>query len=86
MQITLSPLRRQTIAMIVSSASSNDQLAHIYWKKYLQPRQQAFYIVLELAKARNEIPADLAPALVFDTMSGIMLYGLIFKATSEPWR
>ncbi|MGB7442065.1 MAG: TetR/AcrR family transcriptional regulator [Coleofasciculaceae cyanobacterium] len=84
-QITLSPLGRQTVAMIISSASSNPKFAEIYWKKYLQPRRQAFSIVLERAKARNEIPGNLDSDLVFDTMSGIMLYALIFQPISESW-
>jgi AcrR family transcriptional regulator len=84
-QITLSPLGRQTVAMIISSASSNAQFAQIYWTKYLQPRRQTFAIVLERAKARNEIPTDLDSDLVFDTMSAIMLYALIFQPTSESW-
>jgi AcrR family transcriptional regulator len=84
-QITLSPLGRQTVAMIISSASSNAQFAQIYWTKYLQPRRKTFAIVLERAKTRNEIPVDLDSDLVFDTMSGIMLYALIFQPTSEAW-
>lgn len=84
-QITLSPLGRQTVAMIISSASSNAQFAQIYWTKYLQPRRKAFAIVLERAKARNEILVDVDSDLVFDTMSGIMLYALIFPPTSESW-
>lgn len=84
-QITLSPLGRQTVAMIISSASSNSQFAQIYWTKYMQPRRQAFAVVLERAKVRNEVQADLDAGLVFDTMSGIMLYALIFQPTSESW-
>jgi AcrR family transcriptional regulator len=84
-QITLNPLGRQAVAMIISSASSNAQFAQIYWTKYLQPRRKTFAIVLERAKARDEIPADLDSDLVFDTMSGIMLYALIFQPTSESW-
>lgn len=84
-QITLSPVGRQTVAMIISSASSNPQFAQIYWTKYLQPRRKAFAIVLERAKARNEIQADLDSDLIFDTMSGIMLYALIFQPNSESW-
>ncbi|MGI8420592.1 MAG: TetR/AcrR family transcriptional regulator [Candidatus Levyibacteriota bacterium] len=84
-QISLSPLGRKTVAMIISSASSNSQFAEIYWTKYLQPRRQAFAVVLERAKARNEIQADLDPGLVFDSMSGIMLYALIFQPTPELW-
>lgn len=84
-QITLSPLGRQTVAMIISSASSNPQFAQIYWTKYLQPRRQAFAIVLERAKARDEVQLGLDPSLVFDAMSGIMLYALIFQPTTESW-
>lgn len=71
--------------MIVSSASSNPEFAQIYWTKYLQPRRQAFAVVIKRAKARNEIQADLDPALVFDLMSGIMFYALVFQPTAEPW-
>ncbi len=84
-RITLTPLGRQTVAMIISSASSNSQFAQIYWTKYLQPRRQAFTVVIERAKARNEIQPDLDAGLVFDAMSGIMLYGLIFQPTNESW-
>ncbi len=84
-QIILSPLGRQTVAMIISSASSNPQFARIYWTKYLQPRRQAFAVVIERAKARNEIQADLDPGLVFDAISGIMLYAQIFQPTTETW-
>lgn len=84
-QITLNPIRRQTVAMIISSASSNPQFAQIYWTKYLQPRRKAFAVVLERAKARKEIQADLDSDLIFDTMSGIMLYALIFQPPSESW-
>ncbi|MEM9008892.1 MAG: TetR/AcrR family transcriptional regulator [Cyanobacteria bacterium P01_F01_bin.86] len=84
-QITLTPLGRQAVAMIISSASSNPGFAQIYWEKYLQPRRQAFDIVIERAKERNEVPTDLDSGLVFDAMSGIMLYSLIFSPTSESW-
>lgn len=84
-QITLTPLGRQTVAMIISSASSNPGFAQIYWEKYLQPRRKAFAIVIERAKARKEVQTDLDPGLVFDAMSGIMLYALIFHPTSESW-
>ncbi|MEH1820075.1 MAG: TetR/AcrR family transcriptional regulator [Nostoc sp.] len=84
-QVTLSPLGRQTVAMIISSASTSPQFAQIYWTKYLQPRRQAFAVVIERAKVRNEVDADLDPSLVFDTMSGIMLYAQIFQPQTEPW-
>ena len=84
-QITLTPLGRQTVATIITSACSNSQFAQIYWTKYLQPRREAFAVVIERAKTRNEIQIDLNPALVFDSMSGIMLYALIFPPTAESW-
>lgn len=85
-QITLSPLGRKTVAMIISSASSSPQFAQIYWTKYLQPRRQAFEIVLERAKERNEVEESLEAGLVFDAMSGIMLYALIFPPANESWK
>ena len=42
-QITLTPLGRQAVAMIISSASSNPGFAKIYWEKYLQPPQLFFH-------------------------------------------
>jgi AcrR family transcriptional regulator len=84
-QITLTPLGRQTVAMIISSAASNSQFAQIYWTKYLQPRRQTFAIIIDRAKARTEVPDDLDADLVFDTMSAIMLYALIFPPTAESW-
>lgn len=84
-QISLSPLGRKTVAMIISSAASNAQFAQIYWTKYLQPRRQAFAIVLERAKARQQTQADLDAGLIFDAISGIMLYALIFQPTDQSW-
>ena len=84
-QITLSPLGRQTVGMIISSATSNPQFAQVYWTKYLQPRRQAFAIVLERAKARNEVKTEIESNLVFDIMSGVMLYALVFQPTTEHW-
>lgn len=84
-QVTLTPLGRQTVAMIISNASSNSKFAQIYGEKYLQPRRQAFSIVIERAKVRNEVQKDLDPGLFFDTMSGIMFYALIFPPISESW-
>lgn len=84
-QITFTPLGRQTVAMIISSAASNSQFAQIYQTKYLQPRKKAFAVVIERAKTRNEIQIDLDSELIFDSMSGIMLYALIFPPTAESW-
>jgi AcrR family transcriptional regulator len=83
-QITLTPLGKQAVALIISSAASNTQFAQIYWAKYLQPRRNAFAIVIDRAKTRKEVAIDLDADLVFDTMSGIMLYTLIFPP-SESW-
>jgi hypothetical protein len=66
------------------AASSHPKFAQIYWKKYLLPRQQSFAIVLENAKMRGEIQENVDPRLVFDIMSGIMLYALMFQP-AEAW-
>jgi AcrR family transcriptional regulator len=84
-QISLSDTDRQSIAMIIGSAANNPRFAQIYWEQYLQPRRAAFAILLERAQARQEISSDLDPGLVFDAMSGIMLYALIFPPATESW-
>ena len=84
-QITLTPLGRKSVGMIMGSAASNSTFAQIYWKKYLAPRRQAFGAIIDRAKARGEVDPDLDPDLVFDTMSGIMLYALIFPTISTDW-
>ena len=55
--------------MIVGTASTNPEFAQIYFTKYLQPRKEAFAIVIERAKTRNEIQIDADPNLIFDAMS-----------------
>jgi AcrR family transcriptional regulator len=85
-KITLSSLGRQTVAMIIGTASSNPQFAKIYWDKYLQPRRQAFAMVIDRAKTRGEIQPDLESDLVFDLMSGIMLYALVFQTAESSWQ
>lgn len=84
-RITFNNLGRQAVAMIISSASNNSEFARIYSTKYLEPRRKAFAVVIERAKLRNEIRADLDSNFVFDVMSGMMVYGLIFPPTSESW-
>ncbi|MGD1913265.1 MAG: TetR/AcrR family transcriptional regulator [Rivularia sp. (in: cyanobacteria)] len=84
--ITFNPLGRQAVAMIISSASNNSEFARIYSTKYLQPRKEAFTVVIERAKARKEVRVDLEANFVFDVMSGMMLYGLIFPPITESWQ
>jgi AcrR family transcriptional regulator len=85
-QMTLDPLGRQIVALIISTASSNLQFAQVYWTKYLQPRRQAFATVISRAKTRQEISPDLDADLVFDLISGIMLYGLVFPPATESYQ
>ncbi|MDF5709138.1 MAG: TetR/AcrR family transcriptional regulator [Nostoc sp. S4] len=84
-QLTLNPLGKQTVAMIISTALTNPQFAQMYWRKYLQPRRQAFAIVLERGKQRGELQADANSDLFFDTISSIMLYASVFPPNAESW-
>jgi hypothetical protein len=79
-----SPLGRQTLALIISTASSNPQFAEVYWTKYTKLRHEAFSKVLERAKARGEIHKNADVDLIIDLMSGSLDYALIFKPTTEP--
>ena len=79
-----SPLGRQTLALIISTASSNSQFAEVYWTKYTKLRREAFSKVLERAKSRGEIHKDADVDLIIDLVSGSLYYALIFKPTTEP--
>jgi AcrR family transcriptional regulator len=79
-----SPLGRQTIALIISTASSNPQFAEVYWTKYTKIRREALSKVLKRAKSRNEIHKDADIDLVIDLLSGSLYYALIFKPITEP--
>ncbi|MBN3870914.1 TetR/AcrR family transcriptional regulator [Nostoc sp. JL33] len=79
-----SPLGRQTLALIISTASSNPQFAEVYWTKYTKLRREAFSKVLERAKFRGEIHKDADVDLIIDLVSGSLYYALIFKPTTEP--
>lgn len=79
-----SPLGRQTLAMILSLASSNPQFADIYWKKQLLPRRKAATVIFERAKARGELADDVDLDLVFDLMTGLLFKLAIFKPKTEP--
>ena len=81
-----SPLGRQTLALIISTASSNPQFAEVYWTKYTKLRREAFSKVLERAKSRGEIHKDADVDLIIDLVSGSLYYALIFKPTTEPVR
>ncbi|MFW9264274.1 TetR/AcrR family transcriptional regulator [Nostoc sp. CALU 546] len=79
-----SPLGRQTLALIISTASSNPQFAEVYWTKYTKLRREAFSKILERAKSRGEIHKDADVELIIDLVSGSLYYALIFKPTTEP--
>ena len=79
-----SPLGRQTLALIISTASSNPQFAEVYWIKYTKLRREAFAKILERAKSRGEIHKDADVDLIIDLVSGSLYYALIFKPTTEP--
>jgi len=85
-QMTLDPLGRQIVALIISTASNSPQFAQVYWTKYLQPRRQAFNSAIARAKTRKEINTDIDADLVFDLISGIMLYGLVFPPATESYQ
>jgi len=79
------PLARQTMAMIISSATSSPQFATLYAQQYLLPRREAFARVLERAKARGEICSDVDSGLVFDFVSGLMFHALVFEPADESY-
>ncbi len=79
----LSPLGRQTLAMMISLASTNPKFADIYWKKYLLPRRQATAVIFERAKAKGELAQDVDINLIFDLMTGLLFRLVIFQPETE---
>jgi AcrR family transcriptional regulator len=78
-----SPLGRQTLALIISTASSNPQFAQVYQTKYTKLRREAFSQVLEHAKSRGEIDQDADIDLIIDILGGAIYYAVVFKPTTE---
>lgn len=78
-----SPLGRQTLALTISTASSNPQFAEVYQTKYTKLRREALSKVLERAKSRGEIDKDADIDLIIDILSGAIYYALVFKPTTE---
>ncbi|BCL35289.1 TetR/AcrR family transcriptional regulator [Nostoc sp. MS1] len=83
-QKIFSHLGRQTLALIISTASNNPQFAQLYWAKYTKPRREAFATILKRAKSRQEIKPDADIDLIINLLSGSLYYALIFQPTTEP--
>ncbi|AGY60113.1 TetR/AcrR family transcriptional regulator [Gloeobacter kilaueensis] len=79
------PLARQTMAMIITSATSSPQFAAIYGSRYLMPRREAFGLVLERARTRGEIREGIDSGLIFDLVSGLMFHALLFEPEGESY-
>ena len=82
-KIDFSPLGRQTLAMIISLASTNPMFAEIYRKKYLSPRVKAASEIFERAKARGELAENVDTNLIFDLMVGLLYKLVIFEPKTE---
>lgn len=79
----LSPLGRQTLAMIISLASTSPQFAEIYWQKYMLPRRQAVSVIFDRAQARGELTQDLDLAMICDLMTGLLYRLILFQPQDE---
>jgi len=79
----LSPLGRQTLAMIISLASTSPQFADIYWKKYVLPRRRVASLVLDRAKERHELALSVDNDMICDLMTGLLYRLVIFESDAE---
>jgi len=82
-EIDLSPLGRQTIAMIISLASTVPHFAEIYWKKYVIPRRKVASVIFERAKARGELSPEVDADLICDLMTGLLFKSILFQPETE---
>lgn len=81
-ETTLSDLGRQTLALIISTASSSPQFAQIYYAKYIAPHRNELTVLFERAKARGEIDRNVDPGFFLDLVGSSIFYSLMFK--TEP--
>jgi len=82
-QTMLSDLGRQTLALIISTASSSPQFAQIYYAKYIAPHRDALAVLFERAKARGEIEHDVDAGFFLDLVGSSIFYALMFKPEPE---
>lgn len=82
-QTTVSDLGRQTIALIVSTASSSSQFAQIYYTKYIAPHRDTLEVLFERAKARGEIEHHVDAGFFLDLVASSIFYALMFKSNPE---
>jgi AcrR family transcriptional regulator len=83
-EANLSPLGRQTLAMIISLASTSPQFADIYWRKYLLPHRRAVSVIFERAQRRGELAQDFDINLICDLMMGLLYRFILFQPETEP--
>lgn len=75
----LSDLGRQTMALIVSTASSSPQFAQIYYSKHIEPYRDEFAMLFDRAKSRGEITHSIDSGFFLDLVGGSIFYVLMFK-------
>lgn len=75
----LSDLGRQTMALIVSTASSSPQFAQIYYTKYIAPHRDEFVTLFDRARARGEITHSVDAGFFLDLVGSSIFYALVFK-------
>lgn len=82
-QTTASDLGRQTIALIVSTASSSPQFAQIYYAKYIAPHRVTLEVLFERARTRGEIEHPIDTGFFLDLVASSIFYALMFKPEPE---
>jgi AcrR family transcriptional regulator len=80
-EATLTDLGRQTIALIISTASSSPQFAQIYYSKYIAPHRDALAVLFDRATQRGEIERSIDAEFFVDLVASSILYAIMFKPT-----
>ncbi|WAL61859.1 TetR/AcrR family transcriptional regulator [Thermocoleostomius sinensis] len=80
-EATLTDLGRQTIALIISTASSSPQFAQIYYAKYIAPHRDALAVLFDRATQRGEIERSIDAEFFVDLVASSILYAIMFKPT-----
>lgn len=65
------------MARIIGEAVSNPHFMEVYWNTVIKPRRAVGARVIERAKARGEIRADVDSELIIDMLAGFIIYRMM---------
>ncbi len=80
-----SPSYLETLVLkMAGELKSNPEIFQAFFARLVVPRSQQFAGMIERAKARGQIRADVAPEFVVDLIAGPILFRVLFTSLVSP--